>query len=149
MIEARSDILCLIRGAEKPGVSVGTTKPRTPSSVCAQTTATSAIEPLVIHILRPSRTQSAPSPAPSRRARVRIEPGSEPASGSVSPKQPTFSPAAMPGSHSCFCSSEPKAQIAYIASDPCTDTSERMPESTASSSRQASPYDVADMPAQP
>ena len=34
-------------------------------------------------------------------------PGSEPASGSVSPKQPIVSPAAMPGSHSCFCSSEP------------------------------------------
>ena len=64
-----------------------------PSSVCAQTTATSAIEPLVIHILRPSRTQS----APSRRARVRIPPGSEPWSGSVSPKQPMASPAAMRG----------------------------------------------------
>ncbi len=80
---------------------------------------------------------------------MRIEPGSDPASGSVRPKQPTFSPAAMPGSHSCLCSSEPKAQIAYIANDPCTDTSERMPESTASSSRQANPYDVADMPAHP
>ena len=85
MTDARSDILCLISGAEKPGVSVGTTKPRMPSSVRAQTTATSAIEPLVIHILRPSSTQSAPS---RRLARVRMPAGSEPWSGSVRPKQP-------------------------------------------------------------
>ena len=65
--------------------------------------------------------------------------GSEPWSGSVSPKQPIASPAAIRGSHSCFCSSEPCVQIAYIASDPCTDTSDRMPESAASSSRQARP----------
>ena len=31
VIEARSDILCLISGAENPAVSVGTTKPRTPA----------------------------------------------------------------------------------------------------------------------
>ncbi len=135
MTEARSDSLCLISGAEKPGVSVGTTKPRTPSSVWAQTTATSATEPLVIHILRPSRIQS----LPSRRARVRMEPGSEPWSGSVSPKQPMASPAAIRGSHRCFCSSLPCLQIAYIASEPWTETRERMPESDASSSRQARP----------
>ncbi len=58
---ARRDHLCLISGAENPGASVGTAKPRRPSSVCAQTTATPATEPLVIHILRPLRTQSAPS----------------------------------------------------------------------------------------
>ena len=45
----------------------------------------------------------------------------------------------MRGSHSCFCSSVPQRQIANIASEPCTDTIERMPESQASSSRQASP----------
>ena len=33
--------------------------------------------------------------------------GSLPAVGSVSPKQPISSPLAMPGSHCCFCSSEP------------------------------------------
>ncbi len=65
--------------------------------------------------------------------------GLEPKSASVSPKQPMASPAAMRGSHCCFCSSEPNAWIAYIASDPCTLTSERIPESPASSSRQASP----------
>ena len=87
----------------KPGVPFGTRKPRTRSSVRAQTTATSATEPFVIHIFVPLRIQS----SPSRRARVRIEPGSLPASGSVSPKQPIASPAAIRGSHSSFCSSEP------------------------------------------
>ena len=89
----------------------------------------------MIHIFCPETIQS----EPSRRARVRIEPGSEPASGSVRPKQPIASPAAIRGSHSCFCSSEPHFQIANIASEPCTETSERMPESPASSSMQARP----------
>ena len=61
-------------------------------------------------------------------------PGSEPASGSVSPKQPIASPAAIAGSQRCFCSSEPKRRIANIASDPWTETSERIPASPASSS---------------
>ena len=66
-------------------MSFSTMKPRiAPSSVRAQTIATSAIVPFVIHIFAPFRIQS----EPSRRAWVRIEPGSEPASGSVSPKQP-------------------------------------------------------------
>ncbi len=106
-----------------------------PSSVRAQTTATSAMEPLVIHIFRPDSTQS----VPSRRAEVRIAAGSDPASGSVRPKQPIASPAAIPGSHSCLCASDPHRQIANIASEPCTETSDRSPESAASSSRQASP----------
>ena len=74
--------------------------------------------------------------------------GLEPKSGSVRPKQPIASPAAIRGSHSCFCSSEPKRQMAYIASEPCTLTSDRTPESPASSSRQARPYAVALVPAQ-
>ncbi|CAN5778311.1 hypothetical protein BH24ACT8_BH24ACT8_11530 [soil metagenome] len=93
----------MISGAENPGVSVGTTNPRMPSSVCAQTTATEATDPLVIHILVPSSTQS----SPSRRARVRMPAGSEPWSGSVSPKQPIASPRAIAGSHCCLCSSLP------------------------------------------
>ncbi len=84
---------------------MGTTNPRMPSSVCAHTTATSAMDPLVIHIFVPLSTQS----DPSRRARVRMPPGSDPKSGSVSPKQPIASPAAIRGSHSCFCSSDPFA----------------------------------------
>jgi hypothetical protein len=89
----------------------------------------------VIHILPPSRTQS----DPSRRARVRMPAGSEPWSGSVSPKQPIASPAAIRGSHCCFCASEPCFQMAYMAREPCTETRDRMPESAASSSRQARP----------
>ena len=106
-----------------------------PSSVAAQTTATSATEPFVIHILLPCRIQS----SPSRRARVRIAPGSEPASGSVRPKQPIALPSAIRGSHSCFCSSEPQRWIANIASEPCTETRLRTPLSPASSSMHAMP----------
>lgn len=145
MTDARSDILFLISGAENPGVSVGTTNPRTPSSVRAQTTATSAMEPLVIHILVPLRIQS----SPSRLALVRIPPGLDPKSGSVRPKQPMASPAAIRGSHSSFCSSLPLWWIANMASEPWTETRLRMPESTASSSWQANPYAVALIPAQP
>ena len=109
------------------------------SSVRAQTTAMSAIPPLVIHIFEPDRIQSAVSPDPSRRALVRIEAGSEPASGSVSPKQPMARPLAILGSHSSFCSSDPYFQIGNMDRDPWTLTALRKPESPASSSRQASP----------
>ena len=125
-----------ISGAEKPGMPFSTRKPRiSPSSVRAQTTATSAIVPFVIHILAPFRIQS----EPSRRACVRIAPGSEPASGSVSPKQPIASPRCIAGSQRSFCSSEPQRQIANIASDPCTETTLRTPASPASSSMQVEP----------
>ena len=72
----------------EPQVSVGIRNPRTSSSVRAQTTAKSAMDPLVIHILVPLITQS----DPSRRALVLIDAGSEPESGSVRPKQPMISP---------------------------------------------------------
>lgn len=107
-----------------------------PGSVAlAHTTATSAKVPLVIHILDPLSTQE----SPSRTAVVRIEPGSLPASASVSPKQPMRSPAAIPGSHFVRCSSLPQWWMADIASEPCADTKLRSPESTASSSRHATP----------
>ena len=106
-----------------------------PSSVRAQTTAMSAIVPFVIHIFAPLRIQS----DPSRRACVRIEPGSEPASGSVRPKQPMTSPACIAGSHRSFCSSEPYFQIGNIASEPCTETALRTPASPASSSMHVRP----------
>jgi hypothetical protein len=76
-----------------------------PSSSLAQTTITSAIGELVIHILAPERDQ----PPGAFFARVAIEPGSEPWSGSVRPKQPISSPVAIFGSQRCFCASEPKA----------------------------------------
>jgi hypothetical protein len=121
--------------ALNPGVSVGTRNPATPSSVRAHTTATSAMPPFVIHIFVPERTQS----SPSRRAAVRMWAGSLPKSGSVSPKHPITSPAAIPGSHACFCSSEPNRQIGNMASDPWTDTALRNPLSPASSSMHARP----------
>ena len=136
MTDARNESLCFISGASNPGIPFSTRKPLIcPSSVRAQTTATSAIVPFVIHIFVPFRIQS----PPSRRARVRIDPGSEPASGSVSPKQPIASPSCMEGSQRCFCSSEPQRRIANIASEPCTETRLRTPASPASSSMQVSP----------
>ena len=118
--------MCFISRALNPGVDVGTANPMTPSSARAHTIATSAIDALVIHIFEPLRIQS----DPSRRAVVRMPPGLEPKSGSVSPKQPISLPAAMPGSHCSRCSSLPQWWIANIASDPCTETRLRRPLST-------------------
>jgi len=124
-----------VSGALKPGASVGTRKPRIPSSVIAHTTATSEQLPFVIHIFVPEITQS----LPSRRAWVRIEPGSLPESGSDRPKHPIASPVAIRGSQAAFCSSDPNAWIACIARALWTDTKERRPESPASSSSSTSP----------
>jgi hypothetical protein len=55
----------------------------------------------------------------------------------------------MPGSQRCFCSSEPHFQIENIASDPCTETNDRSPESPASNSMQVSPYATALAPGSP
>ncbi len=136
MTEARSESFLWISGAENPGMSRSTMKPWiAPSSVRAQTTAMSAIVPFVIHIFAPLRIQS----EPSRRACVRIEPGSEPASGSVRPKQPMTSPECIGGSQRSFCSSDPNFQIGNIASEPCTETALRTPASPASSSMHVRP----------
>ena len=67
------------------------TKPRIAppcASDLAQTTNTSAIGALVIQVLLPAE----PIAAVDLLARVRMPPGSEPASGSVRPKQPIHSP---------------------------------------------------------
>ena len=108
--------------------------------------ATSAIEASPIQRLAPVSTQPR---RPSRTAVVAMLAGSLPAVGSVSPKQPISSPAAIPGNHRCFCSSEPNFAIALIASEPWTETKVRMPESPASSSIAARPYSTAERPAQP
>jgi hypothetical protein len=132
------DSLPVMSLAVKPGVVVGTRKPRTglPSSpVLAQTTATSAMVPIPIQRFSPFNTQS----EPSLRAKVFMLAGSEPAVGSVRPKQPMASPRAMGGSQRSFCSSEPNLWIALIASDPCTETKVLNPESPASSSMHARP----------
>ena len=76
-----------------------------PDSSFAQTTATSAKVPLVIHIFEPLIIQS----SPSFFAVVAMPPGLEPKFASVKPKQPINSPEPNPGSHLFFCSSEPYA----------------------------------------
>ena len=91
----------------EPGVPFSTMKPRIASlsSVLAQTTAMSAIVPLVIQALLPLSSH----PSFARRARVLMLAGFDPEFGSVNPKQPMISPAAIPGRYFCRCSSLPKA----------------------------------------
>ena len=57
--------------------------------------------------------------SPSRRAVVRIPPGSEPASGSLSAKAPVHSPEAHLGRKRCFCSPLPNSLIGSVPSS-CT-----------------------------
>src|SRR3954453_11409354 len=127
---ARRDSFLWMSGAENPGVSHGTTKPRIPPSVLAHTIATSEQLPFVIHIFVPDRTQS----SPSRLANVRIDPGSLPLSGSLNPKHPIASPDCSRGSHSALCSSDPNVWIANIASALGTATNDPHPLSPASRS---------------
>jgi len=104
--DARSDHFPWTSCALNPGLSVSTRKPRTKfssSSTFAQITATSAIFPDVIHIFSPFRMYS----SPDFRAVVVIPPGLDPNPGSVSPKQPSFSPRASAGSQVLLCSSDP------------------------------------------
>ena len=58
-------------------------------------------------------------------ARVRIEAGSDPASGSVRPKQPTNSPLRSLGRYLSFCAAEPNAWIGYMTSEDCTENALR------------------------
>ena len=79
---------------------------RPPRSVTAITTAVSAMPPLVMKVLEPLSTQLGRRPAPRSCA---VPPASEPAPGSVSPQQPTFSPRASGGRKRRFCSSLPNS----------------------------------------
>src|SRR4029077_2376940 len=82
--EARSDHFPCTSQALNPGVPFSTRKPRTlSSSALAHTTATSAIDPLVIHIFSPFKIYL----LAFFTARVSIPPGLDPNCGSVSPKQ--------------------------------------------------------------
>src|SRR5258708_29611043 len=104
--DARSDHLPWTSEALKPGVPFSTRKPRIfSSSHLAQTTATSAMEPLVIHIFSPLSTYL----VPFFTARVSMPPGFEPNCGSVKPKQPIALPCCSRGSHLSFCASLPYA----------------------------------------
>ena len=85
---------------------LSSTKPRILppcASLLAQTTNTSANGELVIQVLAPGKAEA----VAVLLGAVRIEPGSEPASGSVRPKQPISSPRARPRQVLAFCSSEP------------------------------------------
>ena len=111
----------------------------------AHTIETSLTHPFVFHFLCPVSTQS----EPSRTARVVMLDGSEPGPGSVSAKQPIASPRAIRGNHSSRWASLPYVRIGNMASEPCTLTNERSPESPYSTSRLATPYSTALAPAQP
>ncbi len=82
--------------------------------------------PIEIHILLPVIIQ----PESVLVARVRRPAGSEPASGSVSAKQPSASPEQSRGSHSRFCSSVPQRSIEPATKEVCTETTVRAEEST-------------------
>ena len=62
-------------------------------------------------------------------ARVRIDDGSEPASGSERPKQPSASPEHRRGSQWRFCSSVPQRSIEPQTSEVWTETTVRAEES--------------------
>src|SRR6267143_3884696 len=144
--EARSDHFPCTSQALNPGAPFSTRNPRTlPSSPLAHTTATSAIDPLVIHIFSPFRIYL----LPFFTARVSIPPGFDPNCGSVKPKQPIAFPCCRIGSHLFFCASLPYERIGYITSAPCTETKLRNPESPRSSSCVINPYATLDIPAQP
>jgi hypothetical protein len=70
----------------------------------------------VMNALAPSITHDPPAPESdaSSRARVRVDPASEPPSGSVSPNAASARPATSSGSHRCFCSSVPNRRIGLI-----------------------------------
>eukprot|EP00967_Tisochrysis_lutea_P141030 scaffold258431_cov37-Tisochrysis_lutea.AAC.2 len=126
--DARSESLFLISGvAIAPGCTRSTAarsmrKPRTaPASASARahTSSTSAIGAFVIQVFDPVSTHS--RAAGSHRARASMCDGSEPWLGSVNAKQPTTSPLASRGSHSAFCSSDPKMAIGCIRRELWTD----------------------------
>jgi hypothetical protein len=89
-----------------------------------------SVPALVMNCFAPSITHS-PS---SRRARVRVAPASEPASGSVRPKAARRSPAHSAGIHSRRCSSEPQRWIGIVPSDVCAASVMETEESTRASS---------------
>src|ERR1700733_11662933 len=88
--DARIDNLPCSSDDENPGVPLSTKNPRMPSSARAHTIATSATDPLVIHVFSPFNTHV----HPCLTALVNIPAGFDPKPGSVSPKQPIASPVA-------------------------------------------------------
>jgi hypothetical protein len=77
---------------------------------------------------------------PERSALALRFPASEPLSGSVRAKQPSFVPDAMPGSHSCFCSSVPYDRTLLPNKPMETETMPRTAESARPSSSMPMQY---------
>ncbi len=105
---ARCPILSRCFSTVTPGNEVGTmnaVSPRWPwlLSVEAKTTSHSALPAFVMNIFEPLMTYS----SPSWTAVVWMPETSEPAFGSLSPKEQRIGLSISGGSHSCFCSSLP------------------------------------------
>ena len=96
VIEARSENLPSIFGVAKPFAPRSTRKPRITPSSLAQTTRDVGDR----RVGDPHLGAVEPEAVGTFSARVTIEPGSEPWSGSVRPKQPTISPVASLGRYS-------------------------------------------------
>ena len=117
--EARKLNLPVIFGTDSPLAPFSKTKPRIAPSWAldfAQTMKTSAIGELEIQVFSPLIRY----PLSIFSAVVVMLAGSDPASGSVSPKQPIHSPLASFGRYRRFCSSSPKAWIGNMTRDDCT-----------------------------
>ena len=145
--DARSDSLRGCPSRRSPASSVGRRSRGCRRRSAPTRSATSAMPPFVIHIFEPFRTQSSPLVLRARphRRRVAAAVGLGQAEAADRPR-----PAAMRGSHSCFCSSravlpdrEHRERALHAR------RTLRNPESPASSSMQASPYATALVPAQP
>ncbi len=89
---------------------------RSSGSVLATRTMKSARGPLVMKVLEPLITYS----SPSRIAVVRMPATSEPAPGSVIPRQPIFSPFRPGSRYLRFCSSVPSRWIGGRTMSVCT-----------------------------
>ena len=103
---ARKENLPSIFGVARPSIPRSSTKPLILPPCAAdfaQTTRRSAMGALVIQVLAPVSAK----PPSTLSARVVIAPGSEPWSGSVSPKAPTHAPVASFGRQRARSSSVP------------------------------------------
>ena len=111
MSEQSQPILASLRLTVNPGVPRSTTSrltPRAPGPPVRTAVVTkSARVPLVMNVLAPSTTNS----SPSRTARVRSAPTSEPASGSVTPSDPMSSPARVGRTNRSIRSLSPEATM--------------------------------------
>src|SRR5712691_6216119 len=147
---AQTPSLCSVSAVVKPLKPFSTRKALmplcfAPGSVFANTSVWSATDAYEIQFFWPFRTYV----SPSRRAVVRIAATSDPAPGSVSPKQASFSPFACGVSQRCFCSS-----LAYLSSESefsptCTEISVRNAASPRSISSQESASATKSRPAPP